>query len=119
MATVVLDDDAPYGPIKIEIADARPGGDVSDVYAEETTRDVRDKVVRLSRNLFGEAVDLARSCAVQVKEKIDDMPEVTRPDEFEVQFGMNLSATAGASIAGSSAGAQLQVSLRWKNGPDA
>jgi NAD(P)-dependent dehydrogenase (short-subunit alcohol dehydrogenase family) len=117
MVVVLVEGDAQSGPIQIEVAEV-PRADVSEVYGDEATRGVREKVTKLARPLFAEAIDLARSCAVQAKQKLDEMPAETRPDEFELQFAVNLDATLGASIVGSTAGAQVQVCLRWNGGRD-
>lgn len=117
MVVVVVEGDAESGPIQIDVEDVSRA-DVSDVYGDEATRGVRERVMKLGRPLFAEAIDLARSCAVQVKRKLDEMPVDSRPDEFEVQFAVNLDATLGASIAGSTAGAQLQVCMRWNGQAD-
>lgn len=114
MVVMLVGGDAEFGPIQIDVAEV-PRTDVSRVYGDEATRGVGERVMKLGRPLFAEAIDLARSCAVQVKQKLDEMPPGRRPDEFEVQFAVNLDATLGASIAGATAGAQLQVCMRWND----
>jgi hypothetical protein len=114
---VAIDDSAGSGSIQVEVADA-PHPDVSDVYSGETTRDVREKVIKLARPLFSEAIDLMQSCAVQVRRKMDGFAGADRPDELEIQFAIRLDAKVGAAIAESSGGAQLQVCLRWKGQAD-
>ncbi|WP_405150553.1 hypothetical protein OG589_18045 [Sphaerisporangium sp. NBC_01403] len=99
-------------PIQIELEEA-PRTDLSDIYDEEATRSVREKVMKLAEPLFSEAVDLVRSCAAEVKRKLDEMPEDTRPDELELQFAVKLDAKVGAAIVESTSGAQLQISMRW------
>ncbi|MBC6461073.1 CU044_2847 family protein [Actinomadura sp. HBU206391] len=87
---------------------------MTDVYGDEATRNVREKVVRLARPLFTEALDLVNSCAAEVKQRLDGMADGIRPDEFEMQFAVKLDAKLGAAIVESTSGAQLQVVLRWK-----
>ena len=99
-------------PIKIEVAEA-PNGDLAGVYGDESVRGVGEKVVKLARPLFAEALDLVGACADQVAHKLEQMPQDKRPDEMELQFAVRLDARIGASIAGADAGAQLQVSLKW------
>jgi Trypsin-co-occurring domain 1 len=41
---------------------------------------------------------------------------VHRPDEVEIQLGVNFDATFGMVIANASAGAHLEVRLRWAGG---
>ena len=114
MAIVVLDGGAGAKPIQIEVSGASDG-DVSDFYADEATRALSDKVVKLARPLFAEAVDLVKACAVEVWEKLDDLPDEKRPDQIELQFAVKLDAKVGASIAEAATGAQLQVCLRWNH----
>ena len=116
MAVVAVDTVSGSGSVLIELTEA-PNADLSDVYGAEATRDVRQKVVKLARPLFAEAVDLVCACANEVKHRFDQMPQGTRPQEFEMQFAVRLDAKIGASIVETTGGAQLQVNLRWRD-PD-
>ncbi|MFM9458323.1 CU044_2847 family protein [Streptomyces europaeiscabiei] len=102
-------------PIRIEVAELPPDDkdDSDDIYSEKT-RGVTDKVVRLARPLFSEALDLIGSCAEEVHGRFTTMPQDRQPQELEVQFAVKLDAKIGAQIVETTAGAQLQVTLRWK-----
>jgi hypothetical protein len=112
MVVVAVETEDGTDPIQVQLTDA-PRAEVSDVYGDETIRSAREKVVKLAQPLFSEAIDLIRSCATQVKQKLDEMPAQTRPDELEVQFAVKLDAKFGAAIVESTSGAQLQVTMRW------
>ena len=116
MVVVAVETDSGPGTIQIEMTEA-PGSDLSDIYGGEETRGVGRKVLNLTRPLFADAVDLVCTCAAEVKHRFDQMPDGTRPGEFELQFAVRLDATVGASIVATTGGAQLQVSLRWRDTP--
>jgi NTP-dependent ternary system trypsin peptidase co-occuring protein len=113
MVVVQVDGRAGSSPIQVEVAEA-PAADTAEVYGDESTRDVREKVVKLTRPLFSEALDLLGSCAAEVKQRLAAMPDATRPDEVELQFAVRLDAKFGAAIVEATSGAQLQVVLRWR-----
>ncbi|MFI5473504.1 CU044_2847 family protein [Streptomyces cacaoi] len=102
-------------PIQIEVSEIPNGkaDDASDIYGGKT-RGAREQVVRLARPLFSEALDLIGSCAEEVHESFSALPQGRRPQELEVQFAVKLDAKIGAKIVEATAGAQLQVVLRWK-----
>ncbi len=54
-----------------------------------------------------------RSMARRVAQTMDQLEDKVRPDEAEVEFGINLDAEAGALLAKASSGAQLKVTLKW------
>lgn len=115
MVVVAVETEDGTDSIQIELTEI-PRTSVSDVYGDEATRAAREKVVKLAQPLFSEAIDLIRSCATQVKQKLDEMPAQTRPDELEVQFAVKLDAKFGAAIVEATSGAQLQVGMRWNGG---
>jgi hypothetical protein len=130
VVVVQVDGRAGSTPIQIEVTEvtevphagapapaparAPASASASEVYDGEATRDLRDKVVKLARPLFSEALDLVGSCAEEVRHRLEEMPGRTRPDEFEMQFAVKLDARFGAAIVEATSGAQLQVVLRWK-----
>jgi len=106
--------DQGFSPIYVEVDVAREV-DPAQIYAELTTRaNPAERVIALSRDVFGEGVELARSCAARVAEGLSGMPDRLRPDEFELQIAIKLDSEVGAVVAKASAGAQLQVTMRWK-----
>ncbi|MFF1810745.1 CU044_2847 family protein [Streptomyces sp. NPDC058251] len=112
---VVVEQRTGAPPIQIEISEIpdEKADDPSDIYGDKT-RGARDRVVRLARPLFSEALDLIGSCAEEVHESFSALPQDRRPQEFEMQFAVQLDAKVGAKIVEATAGAQLQVVLRWK-----
>ncbi len=92
--------------IYIEVDDERP-----DPYADIKHLD-RDPVE--SRPVF-RALEVIRASAPELATNLRDLAETVRPDECEVKFGVKLNTQMGAIFAKSSAGAQLEVRLLWKN----
>ena len=76
-----------------------------------------DRVVTAARDLFGDGLELARYCATHVVENIKKMGSAVRPEEFQVQLAIKLDSEVGAVIAKTTAGAQLQVTMKWVNKP--
>jgi hypothetical protein len=64
--------------------------------AQQTLREALTPVTSAANQVMGEFRNLA-----------------SRPDEVEVSFGVTLDAGIGGIIASSSAGAHLDVTLRW------
>ncbi len=116
MVVVAVEARGGAGPIKIEVTDV-PGAGLAEIYGDEETRGPGRKVLKLAQPLFSDAVDLACKCAAEVRQRIEQMPAGTRPAEFEMQFAVRMDATLGASIETATGGAQLQVSLRWRDPP--
>ena len=56
-----------------------------------------------------------RSCAVKAVSGIKSINEASRPDEFELKLAIKLDSEMGAVIAKVSAGAQLEVTMKWKS----
>jgi hypothetical protein len=102
-------------PIKIEIEPVA-GADLAEIYGDDETRGSDRRVLTAGRALFDEALDLVDACAAAVAERIDAMA-FRRPDEYELQLAIKVDGKAGARIVEVSAGAQLQVTLRWKAVP--
>ncbi|MCB0191783.1 MAG: hypothetical protein KDJ65_07555 [Anaerolineae bacterium] len=63
------------------------------------------------------AVNLAmwtiQAMAYRISKTMNALEEKVRPDEAEVEFGINLDAEAGAMLAKASTGAQIKVKLKW------
>lgn len=82
---------------------------------DDPYQDLRDGRLEKVRSSFEDGLELAKDCAKLVVSKMQDMGETVRPDEFQIQFAVKLSAEKGAFIAKAAAEAQLQVSMTWKN----
>jgi len=98
--------------IVVEVDDA-PAPD--DAYHDVGTRGPRlDKLRAAGVDLLGEAIELVRTCAERVSGELDHLGEKAAPDEIELQLAVKLDYQFGAVlVAGGTAGAQLQVTLRW------
>ena len=70
------------------------------------------------RDVFGEGLELVRNCAERIVEGVKNIPAPSRPDEFQVQLAVKLDSQVGAVIAKTSAGAQLQVTMKWVKSAD-
>jgi hypothetical protein len=79
------------------------------------TREGRaQRVLESTRDVFGDGLDLAGACAARTVKSIEQTAEEIRPNEFEVQLAIKFDAEAGAVLAKVAAGAQMQVTMRWK-----
>ena len=63
------------------------------------------------------ALQTIREMARRVAQTMDEMADSIRPDEAEVEFGVNLNLESGALLAKASSGAQLSVRLSWSKSP--
>jgi hypothetical protein len=66
-----------------------------------------------SQKAINLAMGTIRAMAYRVSKTMDTLEDKVRPDEAEVEFGINLDAEAGAMLAKASAGAQITVKLKW------
>ena len=72
-----------------------------------------ERVIESAEDLFGDGLKLAKNCATKVADSIDSMDDRIRPEQVEVQLAIKLDSEIGAVLAKASAGAQMQVTLRW------
>lgn len=61
---------------------------------------------------FDKALDEVRPVADMVIQKLKDLD--SKPDNIEVEFGIKMSAQAGALIAATGVEANFKVTLSWK-----
>jgi hypothetical protein len=88
-------------------------GAVDDEWGEP--RETRaEKVMDATRDVFGDGLALARDCATRAVENVRDEWRDVSPAEFEIQLAIKFDAEAGAVLAKVAAGAQMQVTMRWK-----
>jgi hypothetical protein len=70
-------------------------------------------VVERAQTSFEDALEKAQPMASGLVSKLRRIAD--SPDEVQVEFGLSLSAQAGAVlVAGASAGANYKVTLKWK-----
>jgi hypothetical protein len=68
---------------------------------------------------FSKIINVVKDTAESAHEGISRIPESARPDEFELQFGIKLSAVAGVVFARAGTEGNFQITLKWiqKNEP--
>jgi hypothetical protein len=96
-------------PILVEVVDVRLGG--------ETRRGLSTSaVVERAQTSFEDALEKARPMATSLVGKLRAMGDAAgnAPDEVQVEFGIILSAEAGAVLAAASATANYKVTMTWK-----
>ena len=76
-----------------------------------TVRAGREETIEKAMETFEEALNRVLPAAKSVVEKLRNMG--SKPDEIEVNFGINLSTQAGAFIASATAQANFGVTVRW------
>jgi hypothetical protein len=93
------------GTILVEVADAPSDGRV--------TRGLRpDGLAEHTEHSFEQAISRIQPAASALIAKLRAIPQA--PDEINVEFGVELSAEAGAFIASASTTANFKVSLMWR-----
>ncbi len=93
-------------PILVEVEDLGP--------TDGTTRRglSASAVVERAQTSFEDALEKAQPIASGLIGRLRSMAD--SPDEVQVEFGLSLSANAGAIlVAGASAGANYKVTLKW------
>jgi hypothetical protein len=73
-------------------------------------------VVERAQTSFEDALEKAKPMATSLVGKLRAIGNATGdpPDEVQVEFGIVLSAEAGAVLASASAGANYKVTMTWK-----
>ena len=89
--------------IWVEVRDTETGGLVPAARGDLTAR---------AAQTFESALERVRPAAQAIIQKLRDLPDT--PDEVEVEFGLKLSAEAGAIIAAGGVEANYRVTLKWK-----
>ena len=80
----------------------------------DNTRGGRIEIPEAARDLFEDGLALARTCAKQAVEGMGKLDQTFRPEEFEVKLAIKLDSEVGAFLAKVSAGAQMEVTMKWK-----
>lgn len=113
MAVVQVENGPGRARLLIEVS-GEPGTDsaeLAEIYDGQLRERLAEKVVKLSRPLFVEALDLVESCAGAVVDRLGQM--TSQPDEVEMQLAIQMDTKVGAKIVELSGGAQLHVTMRW------
>jgi hypothetical protein len=91
--------------VVVEVEEPTPtSGTVRGLRAGELTEKAKES--------FETALEKIRPAATVILAKLRDLSE--RPDEVGVEFGIRLSAEAGAFIASTGAEANFKVTLTWR-----
>ena len=69
------------------------------------------EVVEGAKKTFEDAIDKIKPAAQAIIDKLRELRDT--PDEISVEFGIKLSAEAGAFIASAGVEANYKVSLKW------
>ena len=77
-------------------------------------------VVERAQTSFEEALEKTRPIASGLIGKLREMGDaaVVPPDDIQVEFGLLLSAEAGAVLAAASASANFKVTMTWRKSPE-
>lgn len=110
MRDMVKDDNGHEVPIYIEF-DAEEA--IYDLYEGiSPDEQLRGPGIPDAKEAFQKAMGLIHTCAVQVAQTVQSIPEKVRPSACEVQLSVKLS-TGIAALVNASSEAQLQVTLKW------
>jgi hypothetical protein len=116
MTIVEISADGDEVPIRIELL-AVSAVAATDVYAGRDTRIVPKvavkAVVKTTEQIYQEAIAMACTAAAQTAQRLAEMSEEARPDEFEVRFGLSLGAGMDTKIVNASSGAEVLVRMQW------
>ena len=74
-----------------------------------------EEVPEKARQSFEAALDKVRPAAAAIIKKLRALHDP--PDEVEVEFGLKMSAEAGAFVAAAGVEANYKVTLTWKQKP--
>ncbi len=110
MEVIVVEGPAGGPTIQVEVDGVPDSGGA--VYREARGGAGR-RVIRATHDLFGEGLALARACAARVAGTLDEIARESGPDELTLQLAIKLDSEVGAVVAKASAGAQLQVTIKW------
>jgi Trypsin-co-occurring domain 1 len=96
-------------PIIVEVEDLRIAGETRRGLSTST-------VLERAQTSFEDALEKARPMATSLVGKLRAVGDAagSPPDEVQVEFGIILSAEAGAVLAAASATANYKVTMTWK-----
>jgi prefoldin subunit 5 len=75
----------------------------------------REEVVERATQTFDEALDKIRPASEAILKRLQTLSQA--PDEITVEFGLKLSAEAGAFVCSGKVEANYTVTLKWKRDP--
>ncbi len=104
----IIDESGQPVVVRIEVAETS-----IETYGYDRQTRGGSQVVDRAKDAFKESLQLIHTCTTQISTTLHKIPPELRPKEYEVQFAIKIDGKVGAFIAESTAGAQLQVTLRW------
>jgi hypothetical protein len=93
------------GTIAVEVNEAEIG---STAHASLRPSDI----VEEAKETFEQALSKIQPATEKIITVLHELAQ--KPDEIEMEFGFNLSATSGVVVASASTEANYKVTLRWK-----
>ena len=84
-----------------------------DVLAAGVTRGLGGRVVEQAQHSFEQAVGRVQPAVQTLIARLRQMAD--RPEEVRVEFGLQLSAEAGAFVAAASSTGHFQVTMIWRS----
>jgi hypothetical protein len=96
------------GTVLVELANDSADGQLTRGLRHGALSDVADQANRT----FEEAIDRIKPAAQSLIRRLRTLADA--PEEVQVEFGLRLSAQAGAFIAAASTGANFRVTLMWR-----
>jgi Trypsin-co-occurring domain 1 len=104
------------GSVVVEIDDDAAGG-ASAGAGGVLTRGLSDRrVVEQAQQSFEQAVGRVQPAVQVMLARLRALADA--PDEVQVEFGVQLSAQAGAFVAAASSTGNFRVSMTWRSQPD-
>jgi len=76
------------------------------------SRGMSEKIVTATEHTFESALDSIRPIANAVFTKLKDL--ITTPEQIQVEFGLKITAQAGAILTYAGGEAHFKVALTWK-----
>lgn len=74
----------------------------------------KEQIIESARDVFDDGLALARACAKKAVNGMQLLDNKFRPEEFEMKLAISLDSEVGAIVAKASAGAQMEVTMKWK-----
>jgi hypothetical protein len=98
------------GTVLVQVDDEAPG-EVTRGWGDRDTR-----VVEQARQSFEQAVGRVQPAVQGLLNQLRSLAD--RPEQIEVEFGLQLSAEVGAFVAGASTTGNFKVSMTWRREPE-
>jgi hypothetical protein len=71
-------------------------------------------IIHSLQTKFSTVLDIIKETAINSYTGLQKIPEHAKPQEFEILFGVTITAEAGAVFAKMGSGGTFEVTLRWQ-----